>query len=283
MAFARRRLALGDRDPAHRRDRGRRGRVRARRHRDRRRLHAAVTLAVAYPHMCGVGGDLFALVQRADGETTRDLLERALPDGRRPRRARTADGRCRSAARCRSRCPARWRAGTRCTRPARVSPGPRHSRTPIVAGRRRGRRSADRSPASLRDPEAPFADDAGLAAIFYPGGEAAALGTTVAQPALATHPARRSPTTAPRRSTAATSAGLRGRAGRRRVADHHRGPRRARGRRARADARGVPRPARERRAAELPGVRAAADPGAPGAAWRSIPTSTAPTPAGSRG
>jgi gamma-glutamyltranspeptidase/glutathione hydrolase len=32
-------------------------------------LHAAATLAVAYPHMCGVGGDLFALVQRADGET----------------------------------------------------------------------------------------------------------------------------------------------------------------------------------------------------------------------
>jgi len=31
-------------------------------------LHAAVTLAVAYPHMCGVGGDLFALVQRSDGE-----------------------------------------------------------------------------------------------------------------------------------------------------------------------------------------------------------------------
>jgi len=31
-------------------------------------LRAAVTLAVAYPHMCGVGGDLFALVQRSDGE-----------------------------------------------------------------------------------------------------------------------------------------------------------------------------------------------------------------------
>src|SRR4051794_41849913 len=30
-------------------------------------LHAAVTLAVAYPHMCGVGGGLFALVQRSDG------------------------------------------------------------------------------------------------------------------------------------------------------------------------------------------------------------------------
>src|SRR3954451_4956600 len=30
-------------------------------------LHAAVTLAVAYPHMCGVSGDLFALVQRMDG------------------------------------------------------------------------------------------------------------------------------------------------------------------------------------------------------------------------
>jgi gamma-glutamyltranspeptidase/glutathione hydrolase len=32
-------------------------------------LQAAVTLAVVYPHMCGVGGDLFALAQRDDGET----------------------------------------------------------------------------------------------------------------------------------------------------------------------------------------------------------------------
>src|SRR5205823_12394946 len=32
-------------------------------------LRAATVLAVAYPHMCGVGGDLFALVLRPDGET----------------------------------------------------------------------------------------------------------------------------------------------------------------------------------------------------------------------
>ncbi|MGZ5212370.1 MAG: gamma-glutamyltransferase family protein [Actinomycetota bacterium] len=32
-------------------------------------LVAAVTLAVSYPHNCGVGGDLFALVQRPDGAT----------------------------------------------------------------------------------------------------------------------------------------------------------------------------------------------------------------------
>ncbi|MGQ0669748.1 MAG: gamma-glutamyltransferase, partial [Actinomycetota bacterium] len=32
-------------------------------------LAAAVTLAVVYPHMCGVGGDLFALVERAGGPT----------------------------------------------------------------------------------------------------------------------------------------------------------------------------------------------------------------------
>ena len=32
-------------------------------------LAAAVTLAVGYPHNCGVGGDLFALVQRPDGQT----------------------------------------------------------------------------------------------------------------------------------------------------------------------------------------------------------------------
>ena len=31
-------------------------------------LHAAATLAVVYPHMCGVGGDLFALVQNPDGK-----------------------------------------------------------------------------------------------------------------------------------------------------------------------------------------------------------------------
>jgi oxamate amidohydrolase len=32
-------------------------------------LAAATTLAVAYPHMCGVGGDLFALIHEADGRT----------------------------------------------------------------------------------------------------------------------------------------------------------------------------------------------------------------------
>ncbi len=32
-------------------------------------LVAAITLAVSYPHNCGVGGDLFALVQRPDGAT----------------------------------------------------------------------------------------------------------------------------------------------------------------------------------------------------------------------
>ncbi len=32
-------------------------------------LAAAVTLAVVYPHMCGVGGDLFALVRRPTGDT----------------------------------------------------------------------------------------------------------------------------------------------------------------------------------------------------------------------
>jgi gamma-glutamyltranspeptidase/glutathione hydrolase len=32
-------------------------------------LAAAIALAVVYPHMCGVGGDLFALVLRPDGQT----------------------------------------------------------------------------------------------------------------------------------------------------------------------------------------------------------------------
>ena len=47
-------------------------------------IHAAVTLAVAYPHMCGVGGDLFALVQRADGETLAINSSGRSPTGSRP-------------------------------------------------------------------------------------------------------------------------------------------------------------------------------------------------------
>ena len=44
-------------------------------------LAAAVTLAVVYPHMCGVGGDLFALVQEPDGRTIALNASGAAPRG----------------------------------------------------------------------------------------------------------------------------------------------------------------------------------------------------------
>lgn len=44
-------------------------------------LAAAVTLAVVYPHMCGVGGDLFALVQRRDADVIAVSSSGASPRG----------------------------------------------------------------------------------------------------------------------------------------------------------------------------------------------------------
>src|ERR671931_2420400 len=55
-------------------------------------LAAAVTLAVVYPHMCGVGGDLFALVQRDDGETVAINASGRAPAALDPSVLRTAHG-----------------------------------------------------------------------------------------------------------------------------------------------------------------------------------------------
>lgn len=53
-------------------------------------LAAAVTLAVAYPHMCGVGGDLFALVQRPDAEVLAVSSSGRSPRAADPQAARLA-------------------------------------------------------------------------------------------------------------------------------------------------------------------------------------------------
>ena len=118
--------------------------------------------------MCGVGGDLFALVQRADGETLAiNSSGRSPPEPTRGApRPRT---RCRSAVPSRSRCRARSPGGTRSTPPGRSPVGRR------VRARDRARATASRSPLARRDlaePDAPFAADPGLAAIFYPDGNA---------------------------------------------------------------------------------------------------------------
>jgi gamma-glutamyltranspeptidase len=55
-------------------------------------LHAAVTLAVVYPHMCGVGGDLFALVQNPDGKLVAIDSSGRAPEGADPEGLRALHG-----------------------------------------------------------------------------------------------------------------------------------------------------------------------------------------------
>ena len=55
-------------------------------------LHAAVMLAVVYPHMCGVGGDLFALVQNPDGKLVAIDSSGRAPAGADPDSLRAAHG-----------------------------------------------------------------------------------------------------------------------------------------------------------------------------------------------
>lgn len=55
-------------------------------------LHAAVTLAVVYPHMCGAGGDLFALVQNPDGKLVAIDSSGRAPAGADPEGLRAVHG-----------------------------------------------------------------------------------------------------------------------------------------------------------------------------------------------
>lgn len=55
-------------------------------------LVAAVALAVTYPHMCGIGGDLFALVQRPDGSAVAINASGRAPEGLDPESVRALTG-----------------------------------------------------------------------------------------------------------------------------------------------------------------------------------------------
>lgn len=55
-------------------------------------LAAATTLAVVYPHMCGVGGDLFALVQHPAGDVVAVNASGRAPSGADPATATAAGG-----------------------------------------------------------------------------------------------------------------------------------------------------------------------------------------------
>ncbi|MDP9300039.1 MAG: gamma-glutamyltransferase, partial [Actinomycetota bacterium] len=146
---------------------------------------AATVLAVAYPHMCGVGGDLFALVQRPDGETLGVSSSGRAPAAADPSAIRSAD----HAMPIRGPAPitvpgavAGWRAlhGTGAVLPW----GDAFSRAIELAidGVPVARSLAE----TLAAPDEPFGGDPGLSAIFFADGIPSPPGATVRQSALGT-------------------------------------------------------------------------------------------------
>jgi gamma-glutamyltranspeptidase len=146
-------------------------------------LHAATALAVAYPHMCGVGGDLFALVQRPDGEALAVASSGRAPASAEPNHVR----RVHASMPVRGPIPitvpgaiAGWRT---VHASGAVLPWPAAFERAIALafdGVEVSRSLAE----ILSAPDAPHASDPGLAALFYPGGLPAPLGARVRQAAL---------------------------------------------------------------------------------------------------
>ena len=147
-------------------------------------LAAATAIAVTAPSSCGVGGDLFALVQRPDGEALC-----VSSSGRSPMAADPE-----AVARDHAVMPARgpvpitvpgavagWRAlhdlGA-------LLPWPDAFARAIELATD-GMRIVPGLAETLADEDAPFASDPGLSSIFFADGEPMAAGATVAQPALA--------------------------------------------------------------------------------------------------
>ncbi len=147
-------------------------------------LAAATTLSVVYPHMCGVGGDLFALVERPEGDVVAINSTGVSPRGIDPDVVRAEHG------------------------DAMPERGPFTVTVPGAVGgwwalHRRGAwlawpdlfeaapctRAARRSRARWPTPSRPawrraFSTDPGLGAVFYPDGGPLPEGAVLVQPAL---------------------------------------------------------------------------------------------------
>jgi oxamate amidohydrolase len=145
---------------------------------------AAVTLAVVYPHMCGVGGDLFALVQEPDGQAIAINSSGAAPLGIDADAVRAANARMPERGPLTITVPgavAGWEAvlaeGGSIPWPAAFD----HA-IPLAAEGM----DVSRSLASTLSAGAPLLDpDPGMREVFYPGGSPAPPGSVLRQPALA--------------------------------------------------------------------------------------------------
>jgi gamma-glutamyltranspeptidase/glutathione hydrolase len=147
-------------------------------------LASAVTLAVVYPHMCGVGGDLFALIQRPDGQTV------ALnASGRTPAAVDVGAVRSRHGDRLPEHGP------DVLTVPGAVSGWDLLHReggvlpwadafTPAIAYAHGGVTVSRSLAEVLAELATPVTADPGLAAVFAPSGAPLGLGDPVVQPAL---------------------------------------------------------------------------------------------------
>jgi oxamate amidohydrolase len=149
-------------------------------------LAAATTLAVVYPHMCGVGGDLFAIVQHPAGDAVTINASGRAPAAADPGAAAAEGG---------GRMPEHGPLSV--TVPGAVSGWQAlHDQganlpwsdafTAAVAYAHGGVSVAPSLAAELAEEAARLRADPGLAATFFPEGEPAAVGTPIRQPALGT-------------------------------------------------------------------------------------------------
>ena len=208
MEHTRHRSRLGARDPALARDRGRRAIAFERGgNAIDAALAAATTLAVVYPHMCGVGGDLFALVQRPTGDVIAVNASGRAPAGRRPAAA-AAGGRHDA----RARAPRRHRARVRSSGWEALHARGRAPWADAFDARDRATRTAA-SPCRPRS-RATLAEEPSASSPPTPASRRSSSRTARrsarARPVPRSRPSgppcRRSPTTARARSTAARSA-----------------------------------------------------------------------------
>jgi gamma-glutamyltranspeptidase len=147
-------------------------------------LAAATTLAVVYPHMCGVGGDLFALVQHPAGDVVAINASGRAPAGADPELAAAAAGGVMPE-----------HGPFTVTVPGAVSGWEALHRqgailpwadafTAAIAYAHGGVQVAPSLAETIGEDATRLQADPGLAGVFYPDGEAAAVRTPIRQPAL---------------------------------------------------------------------------------------------------
>ncbi len=147
-------------------------------------LAAAATLAVVYPHMCGVGGDLFALIQEPEGRTIALNASGAAPAAIDVERVRREHGTMPTHGPLPITVPGAvsgW--GLLADRWSRL--GLARALEPAITAAREGVAVSRSLGASLAADAERLRADPGLAAIFFPHGGPLAEGETFADHALA--------------------------------------------------------------------------------------------------